>query len=59
MIVYHGTTKKFDRFDLVHLGEGEGKSKVRRLLMELRDGVMECKLPEDWNKALVTIGGNE
>ena len=27
MIVYHGTTSKFDRFDLTHLGEGEGKSK--------------------------------
>ena len=27
MIVYHGTTSKFDRFDLAHLGEGEGKSK--------------------------------
>ena len=27
MIVYHGTTKKFDHFDLAHLGEGEGKSK--------------------------------
>ena len=27
MILYHGTTKKFDHFDLVHLGEGEGKSK--------------------------------
>ena len=27
MILYHGTTKKFDRFDLAHLGEGEGKSK--------------------------------
>ena len=27
MIVYHGTTKKFDHFDLTHLGEGEGKSK--------------------------------
>ena len=27
MIVYHGTTKKFERFDLAHLGEGEGKSK--------------------------------
>ena len=27
MIVYHGTTSKFDHFDLVHLGEGEGKSK--------------------------------
>ena len=27
MIVYHGTTKKFDHFDLAHLGTGEGKSK--------------------------------
>ena len=27
MILYHGTTKKFDHFDLAHLGEGEGKSK--------------------------------
>ena len=27
MIVYHGTTTLFDHFDLVHLGEGEGKSK--------------------------------
>ena len=27
MIVYHGTTSKFNRFDLTHLGEGEGKSK--------------------------------
>ena len=27
MILYHGTTKKFDHFDLTHLGEGEGKSK--------------------------------
>ena len=27
MILYHGTTKKFDHFDLSHLGEGEGKSK--------------------------------
>ena len=27
MIVYHGPTKKFDHFDLAHLGEGEGKSK--------------------------------
>ena len=26
-----------------------------RLLMELRDGTMEYKLPEDWNKALVKI----
>ena len=27
MILYHGTTKKFDHFDLAHLGTGEGKSK--------------------------------
>ena len=27
MIVYHGTTSKFEHFDLAHLGEGEGKSK--------------------------------
>lgn len=27
MIVYHGTTSKFNHFDLAHLGEGEGKSK--------------------------------
>ena len=27
MILYHGTTKKFDHFDLTHLGEGEGQSK--------------------------------
>ena len=27
MILYHGTTSKFDHFDLAHLGEGEGKSK--------------------------------
>lgn len=27
MIVFHGTTKKFDHFDLAHLGTGEGKSK--------------------------------
>ena len=27
MIVYHGTTSKFDHFDIAHLGEGEGKSK--------------------------------
>ena len=27
MIIYHGTTTLFDRFDLTHLGEGEGKSK--------------------------------
>ena len=27
MIVYHGTTSKFDHFDITNLGEGEGKSK--------------------------------
>ena len=37
----------------------EGPNLMGRLLMELRDGKMEYKLPEDWNKALVTIGGNE
>ena len=30
-----------------------------RLLMELRDGEMEYKLPDDWNKALVMIGGRK
>ena len=29
------------------------------LLMELRDGEMEYKLPDDWNEALATIGGNK
>jgi hypothetical protein len=28
-------------------------------LMELRDGKMEYKLPDDWNKALVIIGKNK
>ena len=37
----------------------EGANLMGRLLMELRDGVMEYKLPEDWNKALVTIGENK
>lgn len=27
MLAYNGTTKKFDHFDLAHIGEGEGKSK--------------------------------
>ena len=36
----------------------EGPNLMGRLLMELRDGKMEYKLPDDWNKALVTIGGN-
>ena len=35
----------------------EGANLMGRLLMELRDGKMEYKLPEDWDKALVTIGG--
>ena len=29
-----------------------------RLLMELRDGTMKYKLPEDWDKALAAIGEN-
>ena len=36
-----------------------GPNLMGRLLMELRDGKMKYKLPEDWNKALVTIGGNK
>jgi predicted NAD-dependent protein-ADP-ribosyltransferase YbiA (DUF1768 family) len=37
----------------------EGPNLMGRLLMELRDGTMEYKLPEDWNKVLAEIGGNE
>ena len=37
----------------------EGPNLMGRLLMELREGEMEYKLPDDWNKALVTIGGRE
>ena len=37
----------------------EGANIMGRLLMELRDGKMEYKLPNDWNKALAIIGGNE
>ncbi len=36
-----------------------GPNLMGRLLMELRDGKMKYKLPDDWNKALVTIGGCE
>ena len=36
-----------------------GANLMGRLLMELRDGKMEYKLPNDWNKALVIIGGNK
>ncbi len=36
-----------------------GANLMGRLLMELRDGKMEYKLPDDWDKALVTIGGNK
>ncbi|MBQ5714285.1 MAG: DUF1768 domain-containing protein [Bacteroidaceae bacterium] len=36
-----------------------GPNLMGRLLMEVRDGVMEYKLPDDWNKALVMIGGNK
>ena len=37
----------------------EGANLMGRLLMELRDGEMEYKLPDDWNKALVMIGGRK
>ena len=37
----------------------EGPNLMGRLLMELRDGEMEYKLPDDWNKALVMIGGRK
>ena len=37
----------------------EGPNIMGRLLMELRDGEMEYKLPDDWNKTLVMIGGNK
>ena len=37
----------------------EGANLMGRLLMELRDSKMEYKLPDDWNEALVMIGGNK
>ena len=37
----------------------EGANLMGRLLMEMRDGKLEYKLPQDWNKMLVIIGGNE
>ena len=37
----------------------EGPNIMGRLLMELRDGTMKYKLPDDWNKALVMIGGRK
>ena len=37
----------------------EGANLMGRLLMELRDGKMEYKLPNDWNKALIIIGGRK
>ena len=37
----------------------EGPNLMGRLLMELRDGTMEYKLPEDWNKMLVSIVRSE
>ena len=37
----------------------KGPNLMGRLLMELRDGKMEYKLPDDWNKALVIIGKNK
>ena len=36
----------------------EGPNLMGRLLMELRDGTMKYKLPEDWDKALASIGKN-
>ena len=36
----------------------EGPNLMGRLLMELRDGTMKYKLPEDWDKALAAIGEN-
>lgn len=35
----------------------KGPNLMGRLLMELRDGQMEYKLPDDWNKMLAIIGG--
>ena len=37
----------------------EGANLMGRLLMELRDGKMKYKLPDDWNKMLVIICGNK
>ena len=37
----------------------KGPNLMGRLLMELRDGKMEYKLPENWNKMLVIIGENK
>ena len=37
----------------------EGPNIMGRLLMELRDGMLKYKLPDDWNKALVMIGGRK
>ena len=35
----------------------KGANIMGRLLMELRDGKMAYKLPDDWNKMLAIIGG--
>ena len=37
----------------------EGANLMGRLLMEMRDGKMKYKLPDDWNKMLGIIGGNK
>ena len=37
----------------------EGANLMGRLLMELRDGTMKYKLPDDWDKALTIIGADE
>ena len=36
-----------------------GPNLMGRLLMELRDGKMEYKLPDDWNQMLEKIDRNE
>ena len=36
-----------------------GPNLMGRLLMELRDGKMKYKLPDDWNKILIETVGNE
>ena len=37
----------------------KGANIMGRLLMELRDGKMEYKLPDDWNQMLEKIDRNE
>ena len=51
MIVYHGTTSKFDRFDLTHLGEGEGKLKFG--VGHYASSVYDKAAPLERNKLIV------